>query len=123
MNKWIEFEEEEFEEWVDEFSTLLEKENPDLAKGFRASYLQIKDTPPVTKWAFWLYNVLLYGNDTTLNSIAWPLNMAFLDFMGTIFEFRGMEDERQEAVVMGRKIMELSVKMYNAGGNDGNEEK
>ena len=32
------------------------------------------------------------------------------------------EDEKQETVVMGRKIMELAVKMYNVGENNATEE-
>lgn len=113
MNKWIEFSEEKFEEWVDEFSARLEEENADMAVMFRTSYMEVKDTPNVTKWAFMLYNELVYGNDVQLNSIAWPMNMAFMDMMAASFAFRGMTEESTKTQVMGKEILELAVKMYS----------
>tara|TARA_R110001592_G_scaffold224032_2_gene479552 strand:- start:6934 stop:7302 length:369 start_codon:yes stop_codon:yes gene_type:complete len=122
MNKWLEFNEEKFEEWVDEFSARLEEENADMATMFRTSYMEVKDTPNVTKWAFWLYNELVYSNDSTLNSIAWPMNMAFLDMMTASFTFRGMNEEAQKTQVMGKEILELAVKMYSRPESTGEEE-
>ena len=122
MNKWLEFNEEKFEEWVDEFSARLEEENADMAVLFRTSYMEVKDTPNVTKWAFMLYNELVYGNDIQLNSIAWPMNMAFMDMMAASFAFRGMTEESTKTQVMGKEILELAVKMYSRPESKGEEE-
>ena len=113
MTEWLEYSEEKFEKWVDEFSTRLEEESPEMATMFRTSYMEVKETPPVTKWAFWLYNELVYGNDSNLNSIAWPLNMAFMDMMAASFAFRQMNAESQKTQVMGKEILDLAVKMYS----------
>ena len=84
-----------------------------MAVMFRTSYMEVKDTPNVTKWAFMLYNELVYGNDVQLNSIAWPMNMAFMDMMAASFAFRGMTEESTKTQVMGKEILELAVKMYS----------
>ncbi len=121
MTEWMIYTTEKFEEWVDNFSTKLEENNPELAKAFRASYMEVNETPDVTKWAFWLYNELVYGDDPILNSIAWPLNMAFLDMMGAAFAFRGLTEQATKAQVMGKEILNLSVEMYSGPPKDEEE--
>jgi hypothetical protein len=121
MTEWMIYTEEKFEQWVDEFSTKLDENNKEMATMFRTSYMEVKDTPDVTKWAFWLYNELVYGEDPILNSLAWPINMAFLDMMGAAFTFRGLTEQATKAQVMGKEILNLSIEMYSGPKTDEEE--
>lgn len=128
MNKVLEevaeLTDESFVQWAEDFVGRLEESNmpPEMTSQFMTAYLGVKDTNPLTKQSFLLYNELLYGDNEMLHRITLPLTIAFYDYVSAAFAFKRELITSEKVGKLAKELIDTSMPLFMGDSNDSNEE-